>query len=95
MFKHALTHDVAYESVLLQRRTGLHRIVGLAIEELYPDRLAEHYEALAHHFTEAEDWDRALRYLELASNKSRNAYANHAAAPTSAAPPSPSQSGRN
>ena len=79
MFKHALTHDVAYESVLIQRRKTLHRIVGTAIEELYPDRLPEHYEALAHHFSQAEDWSQAFRYHELASEKSQAAYANHAA----------------
>ena len=55
MFKHALTHDVAYESVLVRRRKALHRIVGSAIEELYSDRLAEHYEALAHHFALGEE----------------------------------------
>jgi tetratricopeptide (TPR) repeat protein len=80
MFKHALTHDVAYESVLVQKRKALHRIVGSAIEELYRERLAEHYEALAHHFGEAEEWERALRYHELASEKSVAAYANYAAA---------------
>jgi tetratricopeptide (TPR) repeat protein len=80
MFKHALTHDVAYESVLVQRRKTLHRIVGTAIEELYPDRIQEHYEALAHHFGKAEDWERALHYHELASEKSQAAYANRAAA---------------
>jgi len=79
MFKHALTHDVAYDSVLVARRRVLHRIVGTAIEELYRDRLAEHYEALAHHFNEAEQWARALHYLELASEKCEAAYANHAA----------------
>jgi class 3 adenylate cyclase len=42
MFKHALTHDVAYESVLASRRRALHRGVADAIEELYRDRLAEH-----------------------------------------------------
>ncbi|MBW1842968.1 MAG: AAA family ATPase, partial [Deltaproteobacteria bacterium] len=79
MFKHALTHDVAYESVLVQRRKTLHQIVGIAIEELYPDRIQEHYEALAHHFSQAEDWERALRYHELASEKSQATYANRAA----------------
>jgi class 3 adenylate cyclase/tetratricopeptide (TPR) repeat protein len=79
MFKHALTHDVAYESVLVQRRTALHRIVGSAIEELYPDRLAEHYEALAHHFSQGNDWDRALRYHILAAEKAADGFANRAA----------------
>ncbi|MFV1979485.1 MAG: AAA family ATPase, partial [Myxococcota bacterium] len=64
MFKHALTHDVAYESMLVQRRKTLHRVVGTAIEELYPDRIQEHYEALAHHFSESEDWERAFQYHE-------------------------------
>jgi len=79
MFKHALTHDVAYESVLVKRRTTLHRIVGTAIEELYPDRLTEHYEALAHHFTHGEDWERALRYHVLAAEKAASGFANRAA----------------
>ena len=80
MFKHALTHDVAYESVLLQRRKALHRIVGHAIEELYQDRLVEHHEALAHHFTRGEEWEKALHYHDLAARKSMDAFANHAAA---------------
>jgi class 3 adenylate cyclase/tetratricopeptide (TPR) repeat protein len=79
MFKHALTHDVAYESVLLNRRRSLHRIVGDAIEELYRERLAEHYEALAHHFTRAEEWERALDYHELAARKAADAFANQSA----------------
>jgi class 3 adenylate cyclase/tetratricopeptide (TPR) repeat protein len=80
MFKHALTHDVAYESVLIQRRKQLHRIVGAAIGELYKDRLTEHYEALAHHFECGEDWERALAYHERAAAKAASAYANDAAA---------------
>ena len=80
MFKHALTHEVAYESVLVQRRRSLHRLVGVAIEELYADRLAEHYEALAHHFSEAEDWERAFEYHDRAARKAVDAYANRSAA---------------
>lgn len=79
MFKHALTHEVAYESVLVARRKTLHRVVGVAIEELYTDRLPEHYEALAYHFSASEEWRKALQYHELASEKSAEAYANHAA----------------
>ena len=55
MFKHALTHDVAYNSLLVQRRKELHRTIGLAIEELYADRLAEQYEVLAYHFARARN----------------------------------------
>src|SRR5262249_2572726 len=78
MFKHALTHDVAYESILLQRRRELHRTIGVAIEELYADRLAEHYETLALHFGRAEDWERALDYHERSADKAAQAYANRA-----------------
>jgi class 3 adenylate cyclase len=80
MFKHALTHDVAYESVLASRRKALHRVVGSAIEELYADRLAEHYEALAHHFSQGEAWEEAFRYHDLAARKAAAVWANHAAA---------------
>jgi class 3 adenylate cyclase/tetratricopeptide (TPR) repeat protein len=75
MFKHALTHDVAYGSLLVQRRRELHRTIALAIEELYADRLAEHYEVLAHHFTRAEEWARAFEYLERAADKATRAFA--------------------
>ena len=76
MFKHALTHDVAYESLLLQRRKLLHHTIGRAIEELYADRLPEHWETLAHHFYRAQDWERAFRYLVTAGDKARAAFAN-------------------
>src|SRR2546425_414503 len=79
MVKHALTHDVAYNSMLVQRRKELHRIIALAIEELYADRLTEHYEVLAHHFSKAEDWTRALEYLLKAADKATRAFANREA----------------
>jgi class 3 adenylate cyclase/tetratricopeptide (TPR) repeat protein len=74
MFKHALTQDVAYGTLLKQRRAELHGLVGSAIEELYADRLAEHYEVLAHHFSKAEDWPRALDYLLKAAEKATRAF---------------------
>ena len=48
-FKHALAHEVAYGSLLQERRRDLHARIVEAIEELYPDRLGEHVERLAHH----------------------------------------------
>jgi class 3 adenylate cyclase/tetratricopeptide (TPR) repeat protein len=62
IFKHAVIQDVAYNSLLMQRRKALHRAVGEAIEELYQDRLAEHYGELAHHFSQGEVWDKAFHY---------------------------------
>ena len=76
MFKHALTHDVAYGSVLVERRRALHRTIGRAIEELYADRLAEFYETLAHHFGQAEEWEQALAYHERAAEKAAESFAN-------------------
>ena len=49
-----MIQDVAYHSLPVQRRKEIHRMVGYAIEELYPDRLADHYEELAHHFSLGE-----------------------------------------
>ncbi|HSJ99324.1 MAG TPA: adenylate/guanylate cyclase domain-containing protein [Myxococcota bacterium] len=80
MFKHALTHEVAYESMLVERRRSIHRLVARAIEGLYRDRLPEHYEALANHFALGEEWERALDYHELAAEKAARGYANHDAA---------------
>jgi len=73
-FKHALTQDVAYASLLVQRRRELHRLVGAAIETLYADRLPEHYEVLAHHFSRTDDAERALTYLIRAAQKATQAF---------------------
>lgn len=78
MFKHALTHEVAYESVVAERRRDLHRTIGEAIEELYADRLAEHYEQLAHHFARGHDWAKAFDYHARAAVKASESYANRA-----------------
>ena len=74
-FKHALTQDVAYRSLLVQRRRELHGQIGAAIEELYADRLPEQYEILAHHFSLAEDWGRAFDYFLKAAEKAAAAFA--------------------
>jgi class 3 adenylate cyclase/tetratricopeptide (TPR) repeat protein len=79
MFKHALTQDVAYGSLLTQRRRELHRRIGEAIEDLYGDRLAEHYAVLAHHFARGEDWARAAEYFERAADHAAAAFAIHEA----------------
>ena len=63
MFKHALTHDVAYATLLIERRKALHRVVATAVEELYADRLPEQYETLAYHYVQGEEWPKALEYL--------------------------------
>jgi class 3 adenylate cyclase/tetratricopeptide (TPR) repeat protein len=63
-FKHALTHEVAYGSLLHDRRRAVHRQLVGAIERVYADRLAEHAEQLAHHAFRGELWSTALHYLD-------------------------------
>lgn len=76
VFKHAVIQDVAYSSLLVQSRKNLHRAVGEAIEELYRDRLTEHFAELAHHFTCGEDWSKAMRYSTLAGDQAAHVFAN-------------------
>ncbi|EKV29494.1 hypothetical protein C882_0316 [Caenispirillum salinarum AK4] len=76
-FKHAITHDVAYASLLRDRRRTIHAGVLAAMEALYAGRLTDHIEKLADHAVEAEAWDKAARYLVEAADRAidRSAYA--------------------
>jgi predicted ATPase len=65
-FKHALTHEVAYGSLLLERRRGLHARIVEALEALAADRVAEQVERLAHHTLRGEVWDKAVTYCQQA-----------------------------
>jgi class 3 adenylate cyclase/tetratricopeptide (TPR) repeat protein len=76
IFKHAVIQDVAYGSLLVQSRKDLHRAVGEAIEELYRDRLTEHFGELAHHFARGEDWAKAMQYSTLAGDQAAHVFAN-------------------
>lgn len=62
-FKHALTHDVAYESVLKERRRAVHQQLVDIIETRYASRLDEHAEDLAYHSLNAQERLKAVRYL--------------------------------
>jgi class 3 adenylate cyclase/tetratricopeptide (TPR) repeat protein len=75
-FKHALTHEVAYSTLLQERRRVLHARIVEALEALYPDRLAEHVERLAQHAFRGEAWDKAVTYCRQAGEKAqtRSAY---------------------
>ena len=79
-FKHALTHEVAYGSMLQDRRRALHRQIVETIERLYPDRLAEHVERLAHHAVRGDLWEKAVSYLRQAGAKAFARSANREAA---------------
>ncbi len=62
-FKHALTHEAIYESILVRHRRALHERVGNAIETLFAGRLEEFFGVLAYHYARAEKWDKAQEYL--------------------------------
>jgi class 3 adenylate cyclase/tetratricopeptide (TPR) repeat protein len=68
-FKHALTHEVAYSSLLQERRRLLHAHIVGALEQQHADRLAEQVERLAHHALRGEVWDKAVAYLRQAGAK--------------------------
>ncbi len=67
VFKHALTQEVTYNSVLIDRRKMLHDRAGAAIESLYASRLDEYLEELAHHYSRSDNVRKAVEYLGLAS----------------------------
>jgi tetratricopeptide (TPR) repeat protein len=75
-FKHALTHEVAYSSLLLERRRVLHARIVEALEALAGDRVDEQVERLAHHALRGEVWDKVLAYGRQAGEKAmaRSAY---------------------
>jgi class 3 adenylate cyclase/tetratricopeptide (TPR) repeat protein len=68
-FKHALTHEVTYGSLLQDRRRTLHRQIVATIERRSPDRLPEHLERLAHHAFRGDLWEKAVTYLRQAGAK--------------------------
>jgi class 3 adenylate cyclase/tetratricopeptide (TPR) repeat protein len=78
-FRHALTHEVTYSSLLQDRRRTLHRQVVEAIERLYPDRVLEHIERLAHHAIRGEAWEKALVYARRAGTQAVTRSANQEA----------------
>jgi tetratricopeptide (TPR) repeat protein len=68
-FTHALTHDVAYGSLLQERRRTLHARIVATLESLAPDPAAEQVERLAHHALRGEVWDKAVAYCRQAGEK--------------------------
>jgi predicted ATPase len=68
-FKHALTQEVAYNSVLLERRKLLHQRAGAAIEAIYATRLEDHLGDLARHYQRSGNSGKALEYLQRAGER--------------------------
>ena len=76
IFKHALTQEVAYNSLLAERRHSIHEQTARAIEALYSGQLDDHYNELARHHLHGNDAGRAVHYAQLAAEQavSRGAY---------------------
>jgi class 3 adenylate cyclase/tetratricopeptide (TPR) repeat protein len=68
IFRHALTQEAAYSAILLRQRRVYHRRVGETLESLFPDRQEELAGALAFHFFQAHDFERALHYYTVAGD---------------------------
>jgi class 3 adenylate cyclase len=69
IFKHALTQEVAYNSLLQKRKKEIHEKVARSIEALYPARIEEYYELLAYHYRRSDNVEKALDYLDKANQK--------------------------
>jgi predicted ATPase len=74
-FKHALIQDVAYESLLRQRRRALHGAIGEAIEALEGERAAEQADILAYHYARSAQQDKAMTYALLAGDQADRLHA--------------------
>jgi class 3 adenylate cyclase/tetratricopeptide (TPR) repeat protein len=73
IFKHALTREVVYDSILAKRKKKLHEEIGNAIEQLYEDNLSKYYEVLAEHYFLSENYSKAAEYSRLATKKAEKA----------------------
>jgi class 3 adenylate cyclase/tetratricopeptide (TPR) repeat protein len=76
IFKHAVTQDVAYQSLLSQRRKEIHGIIGEAIQELYADRLDEQAAILAYHYARSNRRERAVDFILRAGDRAARLSAN-------------------
>ncbi len=78
-FRHGLVQEVAYGSLLEPARRSLHRRIGEALEMLYGETNESVYGPIGRHFAEADEPERAARYLLLAGDAARAVYADHEA----------------
>ncbi len=74
IFKHALTQEIAYESLIKHRRRGIHSKIAKSMEAEYADRIEVHYEVLSHHYERSGHAAKAVDYLILAGEKSNRNY---------------------
>jgi len=73
IFKHALTREVVYDSILTHRKKKLHEEIGDAIEELYKENIDEYYGILAEHYITSENYEKGAEYSKLAAENAEKA----------------------
>jgi class 3 adenylate cyclase/tetratricopeptide (TPR) repeat protein len=78
-FRHVLTQEVAYGTLSFAARGRLHEAVGRFIEHAYPDRLAEHVDALAYHYGRTNNTAKQRVWFRAAGEAARSAFANEVA----------------
>jgi class 3 adenylate cyclase/tetratricopeptide (TPR) repeat protein len=76
IFKHNMTQEVVYNSLLLKKRKQIHEKIAHSLEALYAKRLEEFYEMLAYHYSRSEDPEKAYHYLRLSGSKATRNYSN-------------------
>jgi class 3 adenylate cyclase/tetratricopeptide (TPR) repeat protein len=69
IFKHAVTQEVAYDSILIQRRRELHERIGMAIERIYGERTEEFLEMLSHHYSRSDNPEKSYIFSKLSGKK--------------------------
>jgi len=79
LFKHVITQEVAYETMLYSQRRELHATIGAVLESRYAQNEGEIVDLLAYHYARSNQRDKALHYLRLAGQKALDGYANEAA----------------
>ena len=74
IFKHALTQEVAYDSLLIEKRKEIHEKIGKSIEDSYRDRLNDYYGNLSYHYSRSNNYEKAYQYLKSAGEKAIRSY---------------------
>ena len=73
IFKHALTREIVYGSILKKKKIKIHAEIGRAIEDVYKDNIKEHYGVIAAHFIEGMNYKKGAIFSELAAKKANKA----------------------
>ena len=76
IFKHALTQEVAYNSLLQKKRKEIHRSIGDAMEQLFADKLEALAEIIAFHYLKSGELEKSFQYLKLSGDKATEKFSN-------------------